>query len=439
MNVTNSSKKIHLYIEKSNPKSGKLLLDFLDVSEFADFIKSGLKHKNTENIDEIPSLIMVDVERIPPAIILYEGGMLTITFRKLLNICLDSEDGPKTNFGVNNSHNKAQILPFLSVIKNQTQFLSLLKDPGTKISQKTPKNYKIPMNKVIDATNQEIIKVLKELIGDNLHVIIFDVGQGSASAVLSSKGGIIYDLGSDAFRSTELAYLKNKLNQIKCATNGINGKVLILSHWDIDHYNLINGIDDNDMKSLKLVLFPTEAFGVYAGRVYARIQANCKNSSWAIVPANRRKIKNKIGLELFCSSQHIKLFRGETSPNKNRSGLLVTVKGRDGIIMLGGDHSNYQIWELMYHQIGVNNEEINAVAPHHGSPWCLKLKLPQVSNYGVVAISAGKDNDYIHPNSNVVTQYAVAGFTVKCTEQGPQTNTKTGNILINQKDITINL
>ena len=107
--------------------------------------------------------------------------------------------------------------------------------------------------------------------------------------------------------------------------------------------------------------------------------------------------------------------------------------------MFGGDHSNYQMWELMYHQIGVTNEIVNAVVPHHGSGKGTKLKLPQVSKYGVVVVSAGNGNIFHHPSLHIVNEYVNAGFTVKCTEQGPETNTKIGNLFINQKNITIDL
>ena len=96
--------------------------------------------------------------------------------------------------------------------------------------------------------------------------------------------------------------------------------------------------------------------------------------------------------------------------------------------MFGGDHSNYQMWELMYHQIGVTNEIVNAVVPHHGSGKGTKLKLPQVSKYGVVVVSAGNGNIFHHPSLHIVNEYVNAGFTVKCTEQGPETN---GSVQIN--------
>ena len=106
-------------------------------------------------------------------------------------------------------------------------------------------------------------------------------------------------------------------------------------------------------------------------------------------------------------------------------------------MLLGGDHTNYQIWKLMYSKIGVTNEEINAVAPHHGSLHCLKLKLPQAQKYGVIAVSAGNGNSYSHPDLKIVTEYINSGFIVKCTEQGPKTNGSLNNLFSYQKDFTI--
>ena len=100
----------------------------------------------------------------------------------------------------------------------------------------------------------------------------------------------------------------------------IKEKILILSHWDCDHYNLLNGMDDDDLKSLKFVLFPSEAYGLCAQQVYARIQKHCKKRYFAISPTknNAKKNTNKntnknTGIGLFLTASRLKIFRGSLS------------------------------------------------------------------------------------------------------------------------------
>ena len=153
-----SPNKIHLYIEKLNRKSGKVLFDFLDVNEFTYFVKARYNLSDDVDIGSIPSLIMADIESIPPDKYFHEGGMLTVSLNKLLTICQNAEDETKNKSGEGNNFNNVQSLPFLSLIKNKSQFLSILKDPDTKISKNPSKRYKISMDETLQFANKDITK-----------------------------------------------------------------------------------------------------------------------------------------------------------------------------------------------------------------------------------------------------------------------------------------
>ena len=130
-------------------------------------------------------------------------------------------------------------------------------------------------------------------------------------------------------------------------------------------------------------------------------------------------MENNSTFELYC---------GEQSTDKNKSGLLAVVSGKEGTVFLTADHTNYQVWDQLYSTTQILKNTLNVVVPHHGG-YCGAT--PVVKGNGIAAVSVG-DNDYGHPVQNVLNEYDKAGYSVKQTEivvdSGIPTFSKVGDV-----------
>lgn len=109
---------------------------------------------------------------------------------------------------------------------------------------------------------------------------------------------------------------------------------------------------------------------------------------------------------------------GEKSKDKNKSGLMLAIKSRKDITILGADHTNKQILSCINSLVcsNKNHDKLNIVVPHHGGH-CgkAKIKTPSTLMPGIVAIWVGK-NSYKHPNQSAINEYSNNGFKVLRTD-----------------------
>ena len=190
---------------------------------------------------------------------------------------------------------------------------------------------------------------------------------------------------------------------------------LIISHWDIDHYNLLCVAPDDFLQNLSCVFYPAEGIGLTMKQVAARIERNCSFREAIKSPLPK---EHKSGIVWVHKGNRFILFTGEKSTSKNLSGLLLTVYNDKTTVFLTADHSNYQIWDQLCNEICFNPSLLHVVVPHHGGNRG-DFKIPLGFFPGIAGVSVGS-NIYGHPNSNTISLYRKKGFEVIQTDRSGQ-------------------
>ena len=189
--------------------------------------------------------------------------------------------------------------------------------------------------------------------------------------------------------------------------------VLIISHWDSDHYNLLTVEDYAFFKSIDLVICSDDIRGTSANQIAKKIYSICGNVKF-MHPYKRRYASHNIGIKEETNTSHQALFVGECAANRNLSGLMFSVRRSNEILLLTGDHSNYQVWgEHPYNRFYYGGEKLHVVVPHHGG-YCGNQK-PFDGHTGFAIVSTGP-NPYGHPKSSVLDDYYNANYYLQRTD-----------------------
>lgn len=242
---------------------------------------------------------------------------------------------------------------------------------------------------------------------DDIKIVIKNVGQGNRNEIWdSSECHIIFDYGCSTHWS-------EKRVKKFIADNPIpNGKPsLIISHWDIDHYNMLKCISDMDLKKLCCVYVPANCTSLTSKNIAKKLQSNC--AICAVEEFDQRAVARRVSLCAVFHGEHYILFGGERSKNKNLSGLALAIWNDSGRIFLCADHSYAQVFQDMEKTFHANakmkQRTFHLVVPHHGGEGG---KIPQVkfSDIPGDAIVSTGPNCYGHPNSDVRKSISSIGF-----------------------------
>jgi beta-lactamase superfamily II metal-dependent hydrolase len=245
---------------------------------------------------------------------------------------------------------------------------------------------------------------LRRLSG-NIKVRVKNVGQGNWNEIYdNNKCKVIYDIGASIF-STNFEIRKfvsgSKKAFADCPT-------LIISHWDIDHYQSLFEVDKSDLSNLGCVFVPDKLITETSKRAFKLLEDNCKFLN-VICESSERVIKNRISLEICGKGDNFAFFRGEKSSDINKSGLALVVWNETGCVILAGDHHYSQVFCDVYDNIPLRRQ-INIVTPHHGGK---AGKIPTEIEGKILpklAITSTGNNNYGHPKEEIRKKLLKIGF-----------------------------
>lgn len=398
MTNMNEMKKVHLYVVKYNRYRQELLLDFVREDEFLYFMNRGDYTPEIRLSKDSFQPTMILVHGCAPRRTVRQGAILTLDMGSFLEMNYSQESNAKNRF-----ENPTTV--FLE-IQDGTYLAGLIDNlERSIISGKIPEEYKI----FLDSTWNGSPCALNKL-GENIELTVWDVGQGNTNCISDKTNLTIFDFGVSLYYSASkhIAIYHAHADYI----NGHESVSLIISHWDIDHYNLLCFAPDDFYKKICCIFFPPWGVGVTMKQISARIQKNCR---WRIAIPPAKKTSRSCGITKVCAGNNYALFTGEDCKNKNLSGLLLTVFNKDSTAFLTADHSNYQVWDKLYPSVNTTNKQLHIVVPHHGGN-CGKTLIPRGVHPGIAAISVG-NNSYGHPKMKTIFAYRNAKFMVVQTDQ----------------------
>ncbi|SHN02035.1 Metal-dependent hydrolase, beta-lactamase superfamily II [Halanaerobium congolense] len=392
---------IKIYIEKYDKHEGVMLADFLNPNSYIEFRKLIGSVDQTRNYSEDErTMLFIEGLKFNGGRIPKEGNIYELPDYFYKNIKWSKEPG----------YTSADII---DIEKNDFSAIISFRGEadyyGESFFNKPIRLY--PSKFASSAINCKHTKFIKKFIlenkltnsSDNIKVIVRNVGQGNWNEIYLNKNQIIfYDFGCSMYAK------KNILEkQIEKSELLRKNPILIISHWDIDHYHALVACNQKELKGFKNIIFPAARFSQTSKRVFKKIKESTNYCE--ITSSIKRVSKNRIGLEKIGDCKPLSLFRGEKSSNINKSGLTISVRGKNEAMVLPADHSYRQVFEYMFSDLP-EDLRINMVTPHHGGKaGKIKRYFKNSRKLNCSITSTGKNN-YGHPKDEVRISLIEIGF-----------------------------
>lgn len=243
---------------------------------------------------------------------------------------------------------------------------------------------------------------------NNSYVIVRDVKQGNCNEIYTNdKLLYVYDYGTYIHATkAEVTTLINKTYNLYKAHN----PVLIISHWDLDHYHLLKGLISNKQPlPFSAIIIIGHLPNITSQRLYEKIK---NKVPFFIVSPPKRNALPKLKK---VSTRVVDIYAPDCYQDRNHSGLVCVMNENDRKWVLPGDSSYEQIKDFFY-----SPQHINFVLPHHGGEAGDVTNL-NTGNIQKVAISAQR-KIYGHPFKSVTNHFV--GKNIMLTE-------KQGDITLN--------
>lgn len=222
-------------------------------------------------------------------------------------------------------------------------------------------------------------------------LVVLDVGQGSANALLDANGQTIlhFDAGTGVGQNAMTA--PAHLSFCVCGGNPI----VILSHWDQDHW--AGARKDTSLLNATWIV-PRQSIGA-THSAFARSILQAGGRIWVVKRSSRPRVKS-------LSGQCLKLLHG-TGRSRNDSGQTLVVEGAGTSCkwVLPGDARYDKIDQLSSYACAL-------VASHHGARQPAKSVPPSRSecDYARLVYSVGHGNSYGHPSTVAQHSHSRSGW-----------------------------
>jgi beta-lactamase superfamily II metal-dependent hydrolase len=230
---------------------------------------------------------------------------------------------------------------------------------------------------------------------------VYDVGQGSASALANSDGypTLFYDIGCGVYRNAKTA----PSNQILCPHIS---STIILSHWDTDHWAGANRfVDPQNASSFlskkwiapcDLTVGPRHIVFAYS-IISSGGQLNIVTGGW-----------RQHGPIRMQNNSELMLLEG-SGTSRNDSGIALKVtenSSSDRHWLLTGDV------QYNYLPLSSCSRFVAIIVPHHGAKMKNQFSIPSPynQNYNRLIYSFGSGNCFNHPTSDCVNDHQSVGW-----------------------------
>ncbi|WP_345879535.1 hypothetical protein [Shewanella algae] len=267
----------------------------------------------------------------------------------------------------------------------------------------------------VNENNLDLIKIQGELDSEEfkLELTIVDCGQGNWNEISTINDVLIYDMGASQSHSE----IQTKtLVSDRRKVHGYKNTVIVISHWDMDHFQALKYLGNEKLKKITAVYGPSNIPPTNVYRDMIRHLKGYKIPCNLIPPTTKRQGR-RIDLNLLSSTVDIDLYRATSGSSRNQTGIVLGVKGvRGKILLLTGDHHYNKILNAIEDRY--DGKDVILVVPHHGgeagtisvADWRNKFKSIDC------VISVGS-NSYGHPNQNLRKLEKLQGSSPKRTDQ----------------------
>jgi len=392
-NYIESRNEIYLYVEKFDRRNGIILLDFVDSNEFALFEFLSAFNYPWEKRPTMLEISNYFQRRIT------EGSVYVIS-KEVLLILIERIVIAEDSF----------IVGFrLKLIESDPEIFR--KSKSFSWNEKFERN--------IDQSNIQSLELLIENENPSEEVVVRNVGQGSWNEVYDSrkKCVLIFDLGT--------IYTTSRADLISMIGNRDfiyqqDAPMLILSHWDVDHYHFLLGLKDDTIKSFSLFIYRGIIPNLTARKAIGRFQSlgsTILKAMPAEDPPYPRRSSDILKSYNLSSSKEVLAFNGSQNRSRNKSGIALAIRTKTSSILFAADLNFDQVSKFILPTLGYACDHYLVVPHHGGNAGKVIYNTHSLNNLKNAIISVGA-NPYRppHPFAKNISELTKLGFKVQRTD-----------------------
>ena len=252
---------------------------------------------------------------------------------------------------------------------------------------------------------------------DNAELHVHNVGQANWNEIRQDDNvKMVYDIGAPMNASKVV--VRQYVNQFSKQYQQ-DQPDLVLSHWDIDHYYCLLEMSDQELSSFSRFICVDMMKSNMPKQLFDRIERVLgKDKIFCYIPDARMPGTTFPLMNEKYSNAVLSIYAGESSRNKNYSGLVLTVRGNKSHALMTGDCLLIQAdYVLQHFHIQQNSKgwplQGNGhylVVPHHGGNIKASFRayhIPTGINPIEAIISVDENNalnkkQYKHPSKEMV-------------------------------------
>lgn len=380
-----------VYVEEFNKQDKTVLFDFIDSNEY-NLFTAVINQQN--NLDT------------PTMVLLRNYNKRMVQENTIYSIKPETIQAWQSQILANSNDINSLLIGYIIDVAN---------------TEKEIFNTSISLNDIYNfQTNQymfgsgEDSKIPLEFKG-KITVTIRNVGQGNWNEIsYDEQIKVVYDAGAPMYASrAEVTTIIGDRNDLY----NISKPVLVLSHWDKDHYHSLLGMTNTELQN-NFSAFVCRDYvpNLTSRKLFARIKSSVSAKNTFSISAGKRSKKRGLPLlkNMNATTNKIVIYNAEHHKNRNISGLLLTVKSSKASVILSGDAYYEQISRNIIPHLNFKHIH-HLVVPHHGGKAgkYIYSKAPLMT-FGKAIISVGP-NRHKHPLSIYISALRKDTFVVEQT------------------------
>ncbi len=381
-----SSEELLFYVEKFDKQSQFVLIDFIDSNQFGSFNVIAELNYNWEKRPTMIEIHNYSGRRIR------EGVTYRITQETVLRLISRIqivEDSLVIGFRIELSLEDGEVFGPSKTFTIGEQF------------------WRLPFS-------QAHTEPIQQLPLSSDQVIVRNIGQGSWNEITS--GGdvkLIFDIGTLwSTKATEIVRLigNRDIEYQRCKPS------LILSHWDVDHYHFLLGLEDATIKSFFRFITrsdpPTLTARKAAGR-FRILNPTALIEVAPLPPPPTLRNSTALGYSHLTATRDYILFNSCKNPSRNKCALGLVIRKNNKAVIFSGDYDYSQVSDHILPLLNFKCEHYLVVPHHGGKAGKFVYNHSSQNKMQEAVISVGK-NPYKppHPHSGNINDLRSIGFKV---------------------------
>ncbi len=164
----------------------------------------------------------------------------------------------------------------------------------------------------------------------------------------------------------------NSLVNFKANKSKNTVRILIISHWDLDHYSVIQSLTNEELDLFDKVLAP-EAHTSKTSHLIVQWMSEVLKERFHLIKQSPR-VEGGVHIlkeltffpDLRNDQIHVDLYKTSYSQSRNNGGLILTIKVANTLFIFSGDHHYLSLKRCLEYINLESIEEMAVVVPHHG-------------------------------------------------------------------------